>query len=550
MSSRLFLTKAGVERLSLVVLTLENEVLTNGGKAIQKFSELLAIAIGGRVAIAKRESPAGGTGSVVLYHLNAIEGNAKIRFVSVAHTNEVGEKVNYARCIEVTGGADDSYVISEDSPFSIGASDIGALPSDGTAADADKLGGNIPTYYATKAGLDNIAEELEKVKMSAHANVTVIGSPTFNSGSVEGFSPSNYLVFPTTVDIGDRTVEFNLSFSTRENVTTQENILDSACGLAFAIRGGKFVFAVSTNGTSFTDEVIANYTVNTNTSYRTKLTFEKLAADAYRMQLSVADGTGEYVAVGSVTEPLPIAARPLYMGGANPQSGVHHIFSGVLNLNMCSLVVNGKTVWNGFFQALPDHAATHGPDGIDPLVTRELSQEETGKAADAASVAAALSDKMDKTEYGSWHVATKDGDTFVGTGDPSAIADPSRVIVLVRNGEISYCNAWSYNAETKEISATFNVDEYGTTVTVSDIKEVQSGGLKVNVANGLTPSAVALVFATTAFKESVKEDAPDGSLAKEIYNLKQGGGGGGDMKFVLKYNSGKDVIYFDDGVNA
>lgn len=49
----------------------------------------------------------------------------------------------------------------------------------------------------------------------------------------------------------------------------------------------------------------------------------------------------------------------------------------------------------------------------------------------------------------------------------------------------------------------------------------------------------AALFADTAFKTKVEEIIDE-----------HGGGGGGDMKFVLKYNSEKDVIYFDDGVNA
>ena len=49
----------------------------------------------------------------------------------------------------------------------------------------------------------------------------------------------------------------------------------------------------------------------------------------------------------------------------------------------------------------------------------------------------------------------------------------------------------------------------------------------------------ALLFADTAFRTKVEEIIDE-----------HGGGGGGDMKFVLKYNSEKDVIYFDDGVNA
>lgn len=213
---------------------------------------------------------------------------------------------------------------------------------------------------------NELNHRVELIELTSHPNMTIVGNPTFTEGNVSGFSANDYLVFPTEVSVGTNRVEFYMSFHTSGNVTTQQNLMDSAYGLAFAIRNGTTVTAISINGTSFYGENEGG-TILPNHSYRLKLDFSH-DADGYHVKTYLADGGGEYTQVGTgITASAPLYPTATYWGGANP-GHTTHIFGGSINLSQCWMNFNGKTVWRGYDE-LPK--VSYDPTSTEPLDTAE-----------------------------------------------------------------------------------------------------------------------------------------------------------------------------------
>lgn len=194
------------------------------------------------------------------------------------------------------------------------------------------------------ADLDAKIKDLELFK---YPNVTIIGTPIVNNGQISGFSDTSYLRFPFLVDFRSQAFEINMCFTTGANVTNQENIFDSDFGLAFAIRSGRFVIAISTNGTNWDmGEGVGSHVVQPNTTYYVKLSWDKTRYDLSYSFDGVAY-TSDIVKVGGV-QPYP---KPIFIGvGENFVSIMNH-FSGTINLNNANLKINGEVVWSGMDDA-------------------------------------------------------------------------------------------------------------------------------------------------------------------------------------------------------
>jgi len=209
-----------------------------------------------------------------------------------------------------------------------------------------KGGKEVATEEQVGAAKDELNSRIDLIEATSHPNMTIVGSPTFREGNVSGFSSNDYLVFPTAVSVGQNTVEFHMAFHTGADVTTQQNLMDSWCGLAFAIRNGTTVTAISTNGTSFLAESTGG-TVRANNSYRMKMLFS-YEAGQYRTRVYLADGAGDFAEVGTgFTADAPVFATATYWGGANPGHATH-AFGGIINLNECRMLFNGVEVWRGY----------------------------------------------------------------------------------------------------------------------------------------------------------------------------------------------------------
>lgn len=190
-----------------------------------------------------------------------------------------------------------------------------------------------------------IAQALEEISLAKNPNLNIIGGNlNIDNGNVSGFSTTDYMQFPFVFNFNGYHWTLEMGFTTGSDVTTQQNILDSYYGIAFAIRNGKFVLAISSNGSSWD---IANtegtYSVQANTAYSVKI-----AWDGTNYTLSYALDETNYTT--DITEASALVHHPTqeYVGGEPDLYGSgQHPFGGTINLNNWNLIVNFLEVWLG-----------------------------------------------------------------------------------------------------------------------------------------------------------------------------------------------------------
>lgn len=175
-------------------------------------------------------------------------------------------------------------------------------------------------------------------------NAVMIGEPVINGSQISGFTTTDYMMFPFILDVHDRPFEVNFSFTTGDDVTTQQNILDSRFGLALAIQNGHGLMAISNNGESWASTAAGLLDIMPNTTYYAKLTWNRLQ---YKTALSVDGKTFiDDMLVVNATRPYP---RTMYIGGGSVEELGHsvHPFQGIIDMKNASLLVDGNTVWLG-----------------------------------------------------------------------------------------------------------------------------------------------------------------------------------------------------------
>lgn len=174
-------------------------------------------------------------------------------------------------------------------------------------------------------------------------NVVKFGDLSIENGIMSNFSASNYAQFPFLVDLTNKAFEIAMQITTGDNITTQQNILDSRDGLAFAIRNSQFVLAVSNNGTSWAFEANGG-TVEANTTYLVKLSWNRLV---YSVKYSTDNGTSWTEAIN---QPYSGSPYPRTMLIGKDTTG-NYVFGGQINLNKCTLSVNNQYIWDGMADA-------------------------------------------------------------------------------------------------------------------------------------------------------------------------------------------------------
>lgn len=190
-----------------------------------------------------------------------------------------------------------------------------------------------------------IAQALEEISLAKNPNLNLIGGNlNIDSGNVSGFSTTDYMQFPFVFNFNGYHWTLEMGFTTGSTVTTQQNLIDSYYGIAFAIRNGKFVLAISSNGSSWDiANVDGTYSVQANTAYSVKI-----AWDGTNYTLSYALDETNYTTDIAVTSALVHHSTQEYVGGEPDLYGSgHHPFSGTINLNNWKLTVNGLEVWFG-----------------------------------------------------------------------------------------------------------------------------------------------------------------------------------------------------------
>lgn len=188
-------------------------------------------------------------------------------------------------------------------------------------------------------------QRIEDLTTARIPDVIYYGTPKIVGGQVSNFSTTNYLQFPFE-DIS-RSLPFDIyfSFTTSDDVTTQQNILDSHFGIALAILNGKGIMALSSNGQSW--DIGTSTGTNTllpNTTYYVKYSW---TGTQYSASLSTNDQT--YIPDMELTSSLSPYKTTIYIGGCDQEKTGHtpHPFKGIINFTKSRVDVNGITVWEG-----------------------------------------------------------------------------------------------------------------------------------------------------------------------------------------------------------
>lgn len=208
--------------------------------------------------------------------------------------------------------------------------------------------GGVQVYPAKSSTIENDAhfvtkDEVEALITPTTPNIIKFGNLTISDGIMSNFTPSSYAQFPFLMDLTNKTFEITMDITTSSNVTTQQNILDSDKGLAFAVRNGQLVLAVSNNGTSWAFEARGG-TITPNTSYKIKIGWTKTR---YTVNYS-SDGGSTWTMATSFSSNLAPYPITMIIG----KDLIHsYVFGGSINLYGCSLSVNGQYVWNGMGDA-------------------------------------------------------------------------------------------------------------------------------------------------------------------------------------------------------
>ena len=99
--------------------------------------------------------------------------------------------------------------------------------------------------------ISRIDSKIDDIELFKFPNATIIGEPTIQSGQVSNFSTDNYLQFPFVLDLHNQAFQIDFCFTTSTDVSGQQNVLDSKFGIALAVKDGKGLMAISSNGTSW-----------------------------------------------------------------------------------------------------------------------------------------------------------------------------------------------------------------------------------------------------------------------------------------------------------
>lgn len=217
----------------------------------------------------------------------------------------------------------------------------------------------------------SLRDRVEEIELFSTPNVTIVGNPTIKSGQVSGFNVNNYLKFPYLVHLHDKTFSIHFCITTSDDITNQQNILDSEYGLAIAIRNGRFVLAMGSDGSTWDmGEHIGTHTIEANTTYHVKLSWDK---STYKLEFGdTMDDSGDVVYTLDivVNDTKSLAAKEMFIGVG---SDLTHIFGGSLNLNHCYLIMDGKVVWNGINGNLSTDLSNIDEDGKD--VVKALAKQ-------------------------------------------------------------------------------------------------------------------------------------------------------------------------------
>ena len=193
----------------------------------------------------------------------------------------------------------------------------------------------------TQNDINNINDRIDELQLFKFPNATIFGQPTIQNGQVSNFSNANYLQFPFLVDFQNKPFEIYFSFTTGNDISGQQNILDSNYGLAFATRNDSLVVVASEDGTTWsTGELIESNVVSANTTY-----YIIILWNINVLQCSYSLDKSEWHLLGAVNMSNTPYPKTMYIGRSYVNNG--NYFKGSINLNDASLTIASKVVWTG-----------------------------------------------------------------------------------------------------------------------------------------------------------------------------------------------------------
>lgn len=211
-----------------------------------------------------------------------------------------------------------------------------------------KPSGELDVLYSPVTSLKDLEELNEKIKdlqLFKFPNATIQGDPVINNGQVSNFTDVDYLQFPFILDLHNKPFRIEFPFTTDEDVTTQQNILDSRFGIALAIKDGKGLMAISSNGTSWDiGNTTGTFDIQPHTTYYAKVSWDGIL---YKTELSVDEQS--YVTDMHLTGNLKPYPTTIYIGGCNSEETGHdpHPFFGIINMNKARMFVQDQLIWQG-----------------------------------------------------------------------------------------------------------------------------------------------------------------------------------------------------------
>ena len=189
--------------------------------------------------------------------------------------------------------------------------------------------------------LQHLTRRVNNIESLKVPNVVIVGEPTIQEGQVSNMDENNHLQLPFVLDREGRNWECDLSFTTGNDVTTQQNIIDSRCSIALAVRNSDLVLALSTDGNTFNlgEHIMPDFLLQPNTTYYVRISY--ISNMGYVLEADVNPITygSPHLSIGYPN--LPIAAKTLLIGSDG------NSFSGTLDLNKWSLKLNNELIWLG-----------------------------------------------------------------------------------------------------------------------------------------------------------------------------------------------------------
>ncbi len=267
--------------------------------------------------------------------LKGDKGDTGVSVVGVEEISKIGLVATYR--MEFSNGEYFDYQVKDGS--------IDGL----TRTEIIDIIGYEPASYTSVEGLttrvSTLEERVEDLTASKFPNAVIIGTPKIEGGQVSGFSDTDYMQFPF-VDIS-RGLPFDIyfSFTTTDDITTQQNLLDSHFGIALAIHNSKGIIALSSNGSSWDiGTSIGTNTLLANTTYYVKFSW---TGTEYNASLSLNEA--EYIPDMVLASNKSPYKTTIFIGGSPNlfSTDSAHPFKGTINFNKSKVIVNGIIAWEG-----------------------------------------------------------------------------------------------------------------------------------------------------------------------------------------------------------